>query len=246
MQNQTRIRNINELVHWKKHTESVDRFWGHHTPVGQQRIKYKSKLIEDFIGNRRNIKVLEIGAGNGWYSQAFSKLNWNLVVTDLSPELLKESMKKISNKKVVFRVADAYKLPFKNNSFDAVVGSSVLHHIDLDKALPEIYRVLKPKGKIAFTEPNMLNPQIAVQKNIPYFKKLAGDSPDETAYFSWQMKNILIMHKFLPKTVKPVDFLHPKTPKFLLSPIEMLSRILERIPVIKEVAGSLFIAAIKP
>ena len=40
----------------------------------------------------------------------------------------------------------------------------------MDKSVSEIYRVLKPGGAIFFTEPNMMNPQIAIQKNISYIK----------------------------------------------------------------------------
>ena len=53
-----------------------------------------------------------------------------------------------------------------------------MHHLNVKKALVEFYRVLKPGGTIYFTEPNMLNPIIAVQKNIPFIKKLMGDTPD--------------------------------------------------------------------
>jgi hypothetical protein len=43
---------------------------------------------------------------------------------------------------------------------------------------------LKSGGTIYFTEPNMLNPQIAIQKNVSWVKRKLGDSPDETAFLS--------------------------------------------------------------
>jgi SAM-dependent methyltransferase len=125
------------------------------------------------------------------------------------------------------------------------LGSSVLHHLDIDKAVKEIYRVLKPGGMIAFTEPNMLNPQIALQKNIPWLKKKLGDSPDETAFFSWNIKKLLVTAGFTHVKATPFDFLHPAIPPGLINPVLGISRIAEKTPLLKAIAGSLFIQAVK-
>ena len=100
--------------------------------------------------------------------------------------------------------------------FDSVVGSSVLHHLEIEEALREIYRVLKPGGTIYFTEPNMLNPQIAIQKNVPWIKRKLGDSPDETAFFRWPLWRLLEQTGYRDVRIDPFDFLHPKTPVALI------------------------------
>lgn len=51
-----------------------------------------------------------------------------------------------------FYVGDAHKMPFSDNSFDLVVGRSILHHLYLDIALREIWRVLRPGGNAIFFE----------------------------------------------------------------------------------------------
>jgi hypothetical protein len=129
--------------------------------------------------------------------------------------------------------------------FDSVVGSSVLHHLEIEEALRDIYRVLKPMGTIYFTEPNMLNPQIAIQKNIPWIKRKLGDSPDETAFFRWPLRQLLEQTGYRDIRIDPFDFLHPKTPVPLIDRVNNLGRLLERVPVISEFAGSLYIRAIK-
>ena len=60
--------------------------------------------------------------------------------------------------------------------FDAIVGSSVLHHLELRPALERIFQLLRPGGWMSFAEPNMLNPQIVIQKNVDWIKRRAGDS----------------------------------------------------------------------
>ena len=100
------------------------------------------------------------------------------------------------------------------------MGSSVLHHLEIKEALRDIYRVLKPGGTIYFTEPNMLNPQIAIQKNIPWIKRKLGDSPDETAFFRWPLRRLLERTGYRDVRIDPFDFLHPKTPVALIDQVE--------------------------
>ncbi len=83
---------------------------------------------------------------------------------------------------------NAYQLPFQQKIFDSIVGSSVLHHLDIDNALNEFIECCPNRSAtcILFTGAICLTPQIMLQKNIPYLKKKLGDSPDETAFFKWR------------------------------------------------------------
>ena len=89
----------------------------------------------------------------------------------------------------------------------------------------------------------MLNPQIAVQKNIPWIKRKLGDSPDETAFFRWPLRRLLEQTGYRDIRIDPFDFLHPKTPMPLINRVNQLGRFLEKMPVISEFAGSLYIRA---
>ncbi|HMD68987.1 MAG TPA: class I SAM-dependent methyltransferase, partial [Chitinivibrionales bacterium] len=169
-----------------------------------------------------------------------------ITATDIFPEFLALARKRIPAENVLTQIADAETLSGSaDSSFDAVVGLSILHHLDIDKALAGIHRVLRPGGTMAFSEPNMLNPQIAIQKNIPAIKKACGDSPDETAFFAWLIKKKLDRLNFKELSVVPFDFLHPAVPDFLAASVEKIGYILEKIPLIREIAGSLFIGAKK-
>ena len=91
----------------------------------------------------------------------------------------------------------------------------------------------------------MLNPQIAIQKNIPWIKRKLGDSPDETAFFRWPLRRLLQRTGYREVRIDPFDFLHPKTPVALIDQVKAFGRFLENVPVISEFAGSLYIRAIK-
>jgi hypothetical protein len=91
----------------------------------------------------------------------------------------------------------------------------------------------------------MLNPQIALQKNIPWLKRKLGDSPDETAFFRWPLRRLLERTGYGDIGIDPFDFLHPKTPIPLINPVDRFGRFFEKMPIISEFAGSLYIRAVK-
>lgn len=64
-----------------------------------------------------------------------------------------------------FAVMDAEKLEFPDDSFDVIVCSGVLHHLDTSRAFPELSRVLKPSGKIICIEALAYNPLIQWYRN---------------------------------------------------------------------------------
>jgi len=189
--------------------------------------------------------VLELGCGTGYFTKEIIKTGAKVTAIDISPDLLAVARKELGAPNVVFMEENAYRMTFPDNHFDYIIGSSVLHHPDIPKALSEIFRMLKPGGRIAFTEPNMMNPQIAVQKNVPYVKRKLGDSPDETAFFRWRLSKLLRSYGFVDIAIRPFDFLHPATPVKMIPLISGIGLSIEKCPIIKEISGSLFIKASK-
>jgi hypothetical protein len=97
-----------------------------------------------------------------------------------------------------------------------------------------------------FSEPNMLNPQVALQKNIGALKRRAGDSPDETAFFRPQVIRLLEGAGFGSILMRNFDFLHPATPSRWIRAIAGVGAVCERIPLLREISGSLIFRAQKP
>ena len=106
--------------------------------------------------------------------------------------------------------------------------------------------MLKNGGILSFAEPNMLNPQIAIQKNIPWVKRRLGDSPDETAFVRWKLLRLLEEAGFGDVYIRPFDWLHPLTPRPLIPIVKTIERAVEAIPLLREFSGSLYIKAKKP
>lgn len=234
----------NEIEHGKYLlAHGAGEVWNWEGPAGRLRWQRRSKMLTNHLGE--GLKVLELGCGTAYFTRDLAKSGATVTAIDISPELLEAARNSCPAKNVTFEVQNAYSLDYSDASFDSVVGSSVLHHLELDRAVNEMHRVLKPGGMICFTEPNMLNPQIAVQKNVPAIKRRLGDSPDETAFFRWPLRRRLEHVGFREVLIQPFDFLHPKTPPRWIPAVENLSRVLENTPLLREIAGSLYIRAVK-
>lgn len=232
-----------EIVHSEKISQEAEFIWGQATKAGQLRVDRRSQILTSLVELNTTKQTLELGCGTGEYTLRLAKTGAKIIALDISLTLIRQAKHKINS--VNFIIADAQNLPFKDNTFDVVVGNAVLHHLNLDNVLTEIKRVLISGGKIAFTEPNMINPQNLIVKNIKSIKKLVGESPHERAFFRWQISKNLINKGFSDVIVKPFDFLHPVTPTILVPLVNMVGKILEKIPIIKEISGSLMIKGVK-
>ena len=224
-----------------------DHVWGWGSPGGRKRAARRSRMFVDYGRMQADTWALEVGCGTGIFTeQVAAATQARVVAFDVSIDLIRLARTKPGNSGARFVVADAEALPFADDTFTAAYGSSVLHHLDVDASLTELRRVARPGGHVVFTEPNMLNPQIVLQKNVPAIGRAVGDIPGETAFIRWPMRRTLERLGFTGILVEPFDFLHPLLPAFCVDAVDRLTRALEHVPLLREIAGSLVIVCRKP
>lgn len=95
---------------------------------------------------KRMEKFADIGGGYGRLANEYLKRAHKVIIFDYSKSELKQA-KEIYGDKIETRAGDIYELPFKNDELDGLMMIRVTHHLkDMDKAIAELYRVLKPGG----------------------------------------------------------------------------------------------------
>jgi SAM-dependent methyltransferase len=112
-------------------------------------------------------RSLELGAGTGYFALNLLQegVMREAVCTDISPGMLDALQANAARLglAVETRACDAEDLPFEDASFDLVFGHAILHHLpNLDRALGELRRVLRPGGRFFFAgEPSARGDRLA-------------------------------------------------------------------------------------
>ena len=155
-----------------------------------ENIFYKAlyNMYEDFnsyISKKAKKKlVLDYGCGIGSVTEKIAEFNpVKLVGIDISEVSINKAIEsaKNLNLQIEYSVDNCENTQLKENTFDLVFGSGILHHLNLEKAISEINRVLKNNGEMVFLEPLGTNPLINFYRKLtpnsrsidehPYIKK---------------------------------------------------------------------------
>ncbi len=234
-----------EIAHGQRLSEcDTEQTWGWATVAGQLRAKRRADLIIRGAGLGPGGQALEIGCGTGLFTEMFARTGVELVAIDISGVLLDKARTRGLPSNIVRFVEGPLEDTSVGGPFDAVIGSSVLHHLDVPIALTRIYSLLKPGGRLCLAEPNMLNPQVLLERKLrrwfPYV------SPDETAFTRHSLGRLLTDNGFTQVSIVPFDWLHPGTPQRLVPYVQRLSGWLEKLPGVRECAVSLLIRCSRP
>ncbi len=138
------------------------------------------KTLSDFFENNKlkNLRLLDVGASTGIIDNILAKSFKEVTGTDIDKDAIKFANENFAKKNLQFKVEDAMKLTFKNNSFDVVICTHVYEHVpNVQKLFNEIYRVLKPSGVCYFAAQNKLWP-LEAHHNLLFLSYLPKNIAD--------------------------------------------------------------------
>lgn len=143
--------------------------------------------LSDKILDLKNKKVLELACGNGQsVDYIIKKQIEEYIGVDISEQAIKQAEKKFSHKNISFIQGDiSKKLPFNDCSFDEVVSVYGLGWSEnIHQTISEIYRVLKPGGKITFSWDHYLARVVGENEGKIYFQG-SYNQENPTIRFNW-------------------------------------------------------------
>jgi ubiquinone/menaquinone biosynthesis C-methylase UbiE len=121
-------------------------------------------------------RILDVGAGRGDLAARISGSGSGIEVYAVDPNAKKVDEMKRRHSGVKAATAGAESLPFPDGFFDGVYTTMALHHYaDLDRALAEIARVLKPQGSLVVLE---VDPGSAKGSMFRLFGRIMGEHMD--------------------------------------------------------------------
>jgi SAM-dependent methyltransferase len=186
-------------------------------PIGQQQVRGKFVKALGEWPAEPFADALEIGSGTGYFSLNLVQLGAidHLVATDISAGMLSTLATTAGRLGIAVdtKVTDAERLPFDDESFDLVFGHAVLHHVpDLNTALAEFRRVLRPGGALVFCgEPSRYGdllaavPKRGAQLAAPLWRFAIGAAarkPEEEECDGHELEPEVDVHAFAPARLR--------------------------------------------
>ena len=190
---------------------------------------------------KTGVRVLDFACGNGENGIYAAKCGAETVGIDISPEGIDNANLNAEREGVSSRcsfvVMDGEKMTFPNDSFDLGVEYGALHHVELDSAMAELRRVLKPGGEMICIEALRHNPFIHLyRKRTPHLRT------------KWEAEHILrvqdldVVKKYFEKV--NVNFFHlavlaavPLRKTFIFKPLRNLLDKIDSILLNNELIG---------
>ena len=144
------------------------------------------RTFESYLSSLEGKRVLDLGCGLGERSLTLLKRGATVDGIDISAVYVRQAEDSALSEgfpaeRFHFIAGDAHHLPYDNARFDFVVGDGILHHLDLDVALGEVHRVLKPGGRALFREPLLDNPLLKLFRAITPKARTEDELPLSTA-----------------------------------------------------------------
>ncbi len=170
---------------------------------------FKTKLVNQAVSKPGEC-LLDLGCGTGTLTKmiAESVPELHVVGFDADPATLKQAQKKLSSMggRVTLQQGFAQQIPFSADSFDIVVSSLFFHHLSREQkneALKEIFRVLKPGGRLHIADWG--EPSSLVQRILFVFVQLLDGF--ETTQDS--------VENALPKLIKDSGFIQVDNKEYI-------------------------------
>jgi ubiquinone/menaquinone biosynthesis C-methylase UbiE len=208
-------------------------------------VRSSKGYMEKWLQNRSaGLQMLDYGCGNGEY--ALKAAQWGATsvgvdISDVSVRNAREKAKQLGLSQVAsFLVMDCEQLAFADNTFDVVVISGVLHHLELEKAVRELARVLRGSGAIICNEGIANNPFIQrYRERTPHLRTewevghmlRVADIKQMRRYFA--EIDIRFFHLF---TIAAVPFRKTRVFSLVLGLAEVIDLVILRIPFVQRMA----------
>ncbi len=219
--------------------------WGWSGPAGTLRAERRARLLIEQAGLVPGVRCLELGCGTGEFTTRLLESGCELVAIELSETTAAIARERVGDRAeiVVGNVETGEGL--EGREFDAIVGVSVLHHLDLEACFAHTFSHLRAGGRFAFSEPNLANPQVWAERRIELVRKARHVTQHETAFLAGDLRAQFEAAGLEVDLCRPFEFLHPATPARLIGAVGAFERLAERTP-LRAIAGSIAVAGRRP
>ena len=225
-----------------------EEYWLRYPATSPTKLEWRALTVRHAFHVLPGERVLELGAGTGlWTEHLTAALRGECPITAVvfdeafAADLAARALPNVEVEHVRGRLDE---LPAE--SFDYVVGTAIICHDRYGENLRALHRLLKPGGQLLFFEANFWNPQVLVKSLVKPIGELAGNAECQIGMRRWKLVQEASRSGYVEVEVIPYDILHPRAPARLIPAIQSTAYLLERVPAVRDLCGTLYIWARKP
>jgi SAM-dependent methyltransferase len=225
-----------------------EQYWRRYPATSPTKLAWRALTVRHAFHVLPGERVLELGAGTGlWTEHLTETLRGECPITAVvfderfAEELSARGLPNVEVSLVRDRLDD---LPAE--SFDYVVGTAIICHDRYGENLRVLHRLLKPGGQLLFFEANFWNPQVLVKSVVRPVGRWAGNAECQIGMRRWKLVQEASRSGYVELEVIPYDILHPRAPAGLIPAIQSTAYLLERVPAVRDLCGTLYVWARKP
>ncbi len=222
-------------------------YWRRHPSTAAVRLRWRAMAVRHWFHVLPTESILELGAGSGlWTEHLVDALQGEnpIVAGVFDADLAEEARARALPNTEVELVADLAAVG--EERFDYVVCTAVLCHDRCAENLRAIARLLKPGGRLLAFEANFWNPQVLAKSLVRPLGRWAGNPSCQVGMRRFRILQTLSQEGFVEAEATPYDIMHPRTPPRLVPAVKSAAFVLEHVPGVRELCGTLSIAAKKP
>jgi SAM-dependent methyltransferase len=221
--------------------DDLEHVWGWSSAAGALRAERRTQFLITAAGLAPGVRCLEIGCGTGEFTMRLLRSGCELVAVDVSEAAVARCRERVDGRAEVVVGNVETGEGVEGQEFDALVGVSVLHHVDVAATLRQLVPKLKRGGRFAFSEPNLANPQVWAIMNVPAMRRRARALEHERAFLPGGLREELETGGLTVEVCEPFEFLHPATPPRLIPLVRGVESLLEATPA-RAIAASIKVA----
>jgi SAM-dependent methyltransferase len=234
-----------EVLQGRRIAAGNEHVWGWSSAAGRIRADRRARFLAEAARLGPGVRCLELGCGTGEFTTRLVDSGCELTAVDISEASVERCRERVGGAAEVLVGNVETGEGLEAREFDAVVGVSVLHHVDVRACLAAIVPLVARGGRFAFTEPNRANPQVWAERRFEPIRRARHVLPHETSFFPRELRALFEERGLRVDVAEPFEFLHAVTPRPLIGAVQRVERLLESTPA-RAIAGSVRIAATKP
>jgi len=221
-------------------------YWRRYPATSPVKLRWRALTVRHAFHVLPGESIMELGAGTGLWTRHLSAVTRgeNPITAVVFNEGFLHTSETLPNVKYVWVSNLLQDLP--GQRFDYIVGTAILCHNRYSENLEVLHRLLKPGGQLLFFEANYWNPQVLLKNLVPGLGRWGGNAPCEIGLRKHQIMHMATHQGFTHVEIIPYDIVHPLTPRFLIRTLQSVAFLLEHMPLVRDLCGTLYIWAKKP